>query len=67
MFPRKRLVRLHLTGDQPSFEGVLVGRMDGHYQLQAPKLLVSEDQTQTLDGSVLVPRERVLFVQVLGR
>lgn len=64
---RKRLVRLHLLDAQPSFEGILVGRIGGHYQLEAPKMLVSEDQTQTLDGSVLVPAERVLFVQVLGR
>ncbi len=64
---RKRLVRLHLLDDQPSFEGILVGRAGGHYRLEAPKMLVSEEQTQTLDGTALVPCDRVLFVQVLGR
>lgn len=63
---RRRLVRLHLDGDKPSVEGVLVGVVDGHYELAAAKLLERADRTLELRGTTLVPRERVLYVQVLG-
>lgn len=66
---RKRLVRLHLADNQPSLEGLLTGwpsRHAGHYVLQLPQLVEGVDRTVTLDGvAVRVPRERVVFVQVL--
>ena len=62
---RKRLVRIHLEGATESVEGILLGRSRGHYVLLAASLVAGEDQTYKLDGPhILVPRERVLFVQV---
>lgn len=69
MWPRRRLVRLHLEGDNPSLEGVLVGWPKwhaGHYVLRLPQLIEATDRTVSLDGrSVRVPRERVVFCQEL--
>ena len=61
----KRLVRLHIVGDGPSVEGILLGRSSGHYILLSPKLLETPDRSHLLDGHIAVPVERVLFVQVL--
>lgn len=65
-FRRKRLVRLHLQDGAPSIEGFLLGQAAGHYQLAAPKLLEAQERTLELAGEAWVPRERVLYVQVLG-
>lgn len=67
MFTRKRrLLRLHLEGGQPSIEGVFLGFEAGHYRLAAAKLLEAADRTIELHGEAWVPRERVLHAQVLG-
>jgi len=69
---RKRRVRLITHSDSlPDFEGVQVGRrpVGGHYLLLAPKILRGLDgevSSQSVDGHLEVPAERVLFVQVLG-
>jgi hypothetical protein len=63
---RRRLVRAHMTGGQ-SFEGVLIHRSPDCYRLAMPKLLSEEDQTLPLDGEVELPRERVLFLQLLAK
>lgn len=62
----KRIARLHLAGDLPSLEGILVGCWSGHYVLLQPKVIETSDRTVALEGTVEVPRERVVFVQVLG-
>ena len=62
----RRLVRLHLAENQPSVEGILVGRWSGHYVVLAPKLLDATQRTFSLDGHLEVPAERVLYVQVIG-
>jgi hypothetical protein len=64
---RKRLVRVHYEADGPTFEGVLVGRSRDHYRLKLPKLIQGEQQTMPLDGEVELPRERVVFVQLLAK
>lgn len=66
----KRLVRLHLAENLPSVEGLLVtyrtGRTGNHYVVELAKVLEGTDQTVTLEGRrVMVPRERVVFVQEL--
>jgi hypothetical protein len=67
MLLRKRLVRLHLADDQPSMEGILVGKDADHYRLAAAKLLLENpDRTLELQGEAWVPRSRVLYLQVLG-
>jgi hypothetical protein len=51
----------------PTFEGVLLARTPDHYRLMACKQIIDSDQSVNLDGEVEVPRERVLFIQRLGR
>lgn len=63
----RRMVRLHLEGNDPSVEGVLVGRWGGHYVVLLPKLVEAEDRLVPLEGSLEVPAERVVYVQVLDR
>ena len=66
MLLRKRLVRLHLVDQNRSFEGVLVGMDANHYRLANPKQLESAERSFELQGEAWVPRDRVLYVQVLG-
>lgn len=68
-FRGKRPVRLHLADvpgmeTMPSLDGILVGRWGGHYVLLTPKVVVAEDVSHAISGTVEVPAERVLFVQV---
>lgn len=67
---RKRLVRLHLAGDNPSIDGLLVTprtrRTGNHYVVELASVVEAEERTLKLEGeSVMIPRERVVFVQVL--
>lgn len=62
---RRHLVRLHLVDPHPTIEGILVGRMNGHYRLLKCSLLEAPDRTHQLEGEVWVPRERVVLVQRL--
>lgn len=60
-----RLVRLHLANNEPTVEGVLVSSKGGHYLLLAPKLMPDNQESFNLQGTVRVPRERVLLIQEL--
>lgn len=62
---RKKHVRLHLEGAQPSVQGIFVGFWAGHYVLHVPELVENADRSIALDGNVKVPRSRVLFMQEL--
>jgi hypothetical protein len=63
---KKRLVRLHLKGSEPSVEGFFVGFWAAHYVIRVPKVLVAEDRTESLDGEdLVVPRDNVAFMQRL--
>jgi hypothetical protein len=62
---KRRLVRVHLTGNEPSIEGVWMGRVGKHYRLEAVKVIQSAETSHDLEGTALVPVERVAFVQVL--
>ena len=62
---RKRLVRIHQQ-DGPTLEGILLARRPD-YRIAAPKMLEAEDVTQSLEGEAEIPRERVLFVQLLAK
>lgn len=66
----KRRVRLHLEvapgrGAPEAVEGVLLGRWSGHYVLLLPRAIDAVDSSLSLEGSLEVPAERVIFVQVL--
>jgi hypothetical protein len=66
---RRRLVVIHQHAG-PTLEGVLVYRSKDCYRLAFPKLVQMADderQTVSLDGEVEVPRERVLFLQLLAK
>jgi hypothetical protein len=69
LFGGKRLVRLHLEEGKgvpfSTMEGILVGRRSGHYVLLRPGIVEAEDRVVPLDGVAEVPKERVIFVQVL--
>lgn len=63
---RKRRVRIHMhRPEAPSVEGILAGRWGGHYVVLAAKVLEAEDRSIALDGHLEIPRENVLFVQVI--
>lgn len=65
LFKRKQ-VRLHLYKSDPSIEGVLMERPNGFYRLAKPELVLEQNQNHSLEGEVWVPREHVMFVQVLS-
>jgi hypothetical protein len=66
LFLRKRRVLLHLKDETRSLEGIWIGMSAGHYRLAAPKQLEDADRSFAVEGEAWVPRERVLYVQVLG-
>ena len=66
--PRHRLhkqVRVHMVEREQSIEGILLGRVAGHYRLVNASL-VGETQRYPLGGEQWIPYERVLYVQVLS-
>lgn len=66
IFLRKRRVRVHLRDETRSLEGIWVGNAAGHYRLAAAEQLEAVDRTLELEGEAWIPRERVLYLQVLG-
>jgi hypothetical protein len=62
----KKAVRVHLKGDAPSLEGILVSSVGRHLKLVGAKAIVSDTESYNLDGTVIVPRETVAFWQVLA-
>lgn len=71
MFSRRRLVRVHFRGDEATLDGVLLARSADHYRIGLPKLLEADSNQQVrttpLDGEAEIPRERVLFLQLLAK
>lgn len=71
------LVRIHLeragspaidpgpSSPTVTLEGLLIERTAGHYLLRGASLLEQEGEPVTLAGEVLIPRERVVFYQVV--
>lgn len=55
-----------MDGERPSVEGIYDGRINGYHVLLRPKLLEDTERTLPLDGYIEVPRENVLFIQVLS-
>lgn len=66
MWRRRRLVRLHLEGQSFSIEGVLLEVSASHYRLANASHLEAEKRTHSLEGEAWVPRDRVLYLQVIG-
>lgn len=65
---RRRRVKLHLDGGQPSVEGIQDGRVvDGHYVILDPRLHRSATaQPLELRNTLEVPATRVIFVERLA-
>lgn len=63
---RQQMVRLHLEGNNPSIEGMLFEKPGDFYRLLKPELISAENSNVSMDGEVWVPRDRVLFCQVLA-
>ncbi len=65
----KRRVRLHLAGDAPSVEGLLVKKprtVMGHYELVDVSVLESRVDRHDLESrATWVPYDQVLFLEVL--
>lgn len=64
---RRRRVRIHQRGDLPTIEGILIGSLDNHYRLIRPVLIESASRSHDLSGEYWVPRENVVFVEVVSR
>lgn len=64
---RRRRVRIHQVGDLPTIEGILIGSLDNHYRLLKPVLWESASRSHELNGEAWVPRERVVFVEVVHK
>lgn len=65
---QRRKVRMHIQ-DGPSIEGFLEGRTRTEYIVWCPKVLDPDevgDQAVAVSGHVEIPRERVLYYQVIG-
>ena len=66
MFTKRRVVRVHFADDSPSIDGAYVGTSAGHYVIAKAGLVREEGEPVALDGEAWVPKERVLFMQVLS-
>jgi hypothetical protein len=68
LFKQKRKCRFHVK-DGPTIQGVLERRTRHEYIVWAPTVLtgVDGDEAQVaVSGHVEIPRENVLFYQVIG-
>lgn len=62
----RKLARLHLRDGAPSVEGILVGAAAGRYVVLTPKVL-HDSESAELTGHLEVPKENVIFIQVLAQ
>lgn len=62
---RRKRVRVHFLNFDPSVEGILVSSFGDHYRLLKPALIEAPDRTHDLTGEVWIPRERVVFLEVI--
>lgn len=69
LFARKRRVRVHLVPtpgvDDLDFEGILTGKVDGHYVLHAAKMLQGAEASFSLDNVIEIPASRVWWLERL--
>lgn len=68
---RRRLVVVHQDAG-PTIEGIRGGNVfaelvRNEIRLRQARMIEAEDQTVPLDGVVSIPRERVVFCQLIAR
>jgi hypothetical protein len=63
---RKRKIRAYIQ-DGPTIEGIFAGRTRHAYLVWAPKIVTGDDTEPSVEvaGHVEIPRERVLYYQIL--
>ena len=61
---RRKKVRVH-QADGPTIEGFLSSSLDNHYKLLKPVVIASPTESHGLTGDAYIPRERVVFVEVV--
>lgn len=61
----KRKVRVHFTNLTESIDGVLLGRIAGHYVLRAASLVHQTGSQHELAGEIHIPVANVSFLQHL--
>lgn len=52
--------------EAPTFEGVWWDERGGYLVLKEAQLIKGQHQRVILDGEILVPRETIAFIQVVG-
>ena len=66
MFRRRpKFVRVHHTQLHESFEGLWLGMVSGHYRIKPTSLIGNERAVPQPLGEVLVPKDKVSFMQVI--
>lgn len=70
LFPRvprrmKRKVRVHMIDMTESLDGVLYGRTRNELVLRAASVVHENGESHQLDGEILIPHQRVAFLQAL--
>lgn len=63
----KPTVLVHMVDVDQSVEGVLLHKGAREIRLVAARVWESADTSRSLDGMVVIPRERVAFWQVVSR
>lgn len=56
----------HEMLDNAAIEGLWVGEFEGNYHLRAAKTIVAGEQNPYRHGEILVPKNKVVFMEVLG-
>jgi hypothetical protein len=62
---KRHRVRVHMVGSEPSIEGFLFGRVNGHIHLVQAELKEAEGRTHEIEGDVFIPTAKVFFYQRL--
>jgi hypothetical protein len=65
-FVATRRVLLHFTTSEQSLEGYIVKQTRDSLWLRQGKLLETKGRSFDMDGTLIVPRRSVFFVQVLA-
>lgn len=68
-FRKRRVLRVriqHQMLDNAALEGLWVGEFEGHHHLRAAKTIVAGEPNPFRHGEILVPKDKVVFMEVLG-
>lgn len=66
MVKKARRVALHMKGNEPTLEGLLVKQYRREFVLLDARVVEDADRTHSLDGRVVVLRENILCFREIG-